>query len=371
MGLEDVVTKAYLQDNEVFADVFNYRLFDGEPVIRPEELREMDSTRITFLPDKSAEKGDPEGTGSGNGGKQQKRKTNRRLNNEQEQILYHDLLKNTIIRRDENAIYQLRLGLEPQTRVNYAMPVRNQMYDAAEYYHQVDQITRAHKRKRDYSGLKSGEYISGFHRDDYLIPVFTLTVYFGAEPWDGPRSLHEMMRIKDPEILKLIPDYRIHLIEPAGLEKEELLKFQSSFREVMGYIKYSQNAEELIRYTKDNPRMNMDISAARVIAAMTKTEIPYEEETEGKINVCKAIDDLKAQAKAAGITEGRASGLEEGRIEGKAAGLAEGRASGICEGVEKGKIIMLAELVRDNVLTVTEAAKRADMSPEEFMKLCG
>ena len=357
MGLEDAVTKAYLQDNEVFADVFNYRLFDGEPVIRPEELREMDSTRIIFLSDKSREKNDPEGTGNGNGEKQKKR--NRRLNNEQEQILYHDLLKNTIIRRDENAIYQLRLGLEPQTRVNYAMPVRNQMYDAAEYYHQVDQITRAHKRNRDYSGLKSGEYISGFYKDDYLIPVFTLTVYFGAEPWDGPRSLHEMMRISDPEILKLIPDYRIHLIEPAGLEKEELLKFQSSFREVMGYIKYSQNAEELIRYTKDNPRMNMDISAARVIAAMTKTEIPYEEETEGKINVCKAIDDLKAQAKAAGITEGRASGL----VEGKTAGLAEGKAVG--------KMEALTELVKNRKISAMDAAQCAGISVEEFMKLCG
>ena len=347
MGVEDAVTKAYLQDNEVFADVFNYRLFDGEPVIRPEELREMDSTQIIFLPDKSAETGDPEETGSGNGGKQKKQKRNRRLNNEQEKVLYHDLLRNTIIRRDENAIYQLRLGLEPQTRVNSAMPVRNQMYDAAEYYHQVDQITRAHKRNRDYSGLKSGEYISGFYKDDYLIPVFTLTVYFGAEPWDGPRSLHEMMRVKDPEILKLIPDYRLHLIEPAGLEKEELLKFQSSFREVMGYIKYSQNAEELIRYTKDNPRMNMDKSAARVIAAMTKTEIPYEEETEGKINMCKAIDDMKTQA------------LEEG----KTAGLAEGKAVG--------KMEALTELVKNRKITAMDAAQCAGISVEEFMKMCG
>ena len=351
MGKEDAVTRDYLQDNEVFADVFNYRLFDGEPVIRPEELRELDPSQIIFLPDKSGEKDDPEETGSGNSGKQQNQKQNRRLKNEKDQSLYRDLLKNTLIRRDENAIYQLRLGLELQTGVNYAMPVRNQMYDAAEYYHQADRIMKAHKRNRDHSGLNSGEYVSGFHRDDYLIPVFTLTVYFGAEPWDGPRSLHEMMRIKDPEVLKMIPDYRIHLIEPAGLEKEELLKFQSSFREVMGYIKYSQNAEELIRYTKDNPRMNMDISAARVIAAMTKTEIPYEEEKEGKINVCKAIDDMRAQAKE----EGRVSGIEEGRV----------------SGLVEGKIQTLTELVQNGKLTVMDAAMCAGMSTEEFTKLCG
>ena len=61
-----------------------------------------------------------------------------------------------------------------------------------------------------------------------------------AEEWDGPLSLHEMMSIRDMEILSYVENYRIHLIDPAKLTEEELNKFSTSMREVMGYIKYSK-----------------------------------------------------------------------------------------------------------------------------------
>ena len=100
--------------------------------------------------------------------------------------------------------------------------------------------------------------------------------------------------------------------------------------------------------------MNMDISAARVISAMTNTPIPQKEEKEEKVNMCKAIDDMLAQAEA----------------EGKAAGLAEGRAAGFAEGEVKGTIQTLTALVQDGILTAMDAAKRAGMSVEEFQKMC-
>lgn len=48
------------------------------------------------------------------------------------------------------------------------------------------------------------------------------------------------------------------------------------------------------------------------------------------------------------------------------AGRAEGRAEGRTEGIAEGKISTLIGLVRDNLLTVAEAAKRAEMSVSEF-----
>ena len=92
--------------------------------------------------------------------------------------------------------------------------------------------------------------------------------------------------------------------------------------------------------------MNMDIFAARVISAMTNTPMPRMEEKEEKVNMCKAIDDMVAQAKA----------------EGKSAGLAEGEV--------KGTIQTLTALVHDGILTVMDAAKRAGMSVEDFQKMC-
>ena len=210
----------------------------------------------------------------------------------------------------------MRLGTELQTHVHYAMPVRNQLYDAIEYYNQMEETALRHRTEgteRKDAGEDSGAFLSGFRREDRLIPVFTLTVYFGPEPWEGPLSLHDMMEVRDPEVLKNIPDYRIQLIEPAGLSRSDMEKFRSSFREVMGCIKYSEGEKALEEFMKDNPRMNMDIRAARVIGTMTGTDIEYSEEKEGKINMCKAIEDMMRYSEEKGLEKGKTEGQKEER----------------------------------------------------------
>ena len=49
IGAADTVTKAYIRKNEVFADAFNYFMYDGEQKIRLEQLRELDTTEIAIL----------------------------------------------------------------------------------------------------------------------------------------------------------------------------------------------------------------------------------------------------------------------------------------------------------------------------------
>ena len=49
IGAADAVTKAYIRKNEVFADTFNYFMYDGEQKIQPEHLRELDTTEIAIL----------------------------------------------------------------------------------------------------------------------------------------------------------------------------------------------------------------------------------------------------------------------------------------------------------------------------------
>lgn len=46
MAEKDIVTKDYIKDTEVFADAFNYLIFDGKPVINPSKLHEMDPVEI-------------------------------------------------------------------------------------------------------------------------------------------------------------------------------------------------------------------------------------------------------------------------------------------------------------------------------------
>ncbi len=49
MGMLDILTKSYLSDNQVFADAFNFLLFDGQMKVDPTQLKELDTTEL-FLP---------------------------------------------------------------------------------------------------------------------------------------------------------------------------------------------------------------------------------------------------------------------------------------------------------------------------------
>ena len=48
MGMADTVTKEYIRSNEVFADAFNYLIYDGEQVVKPALLQELDTTEIAI-----------------------------------------------------------------------------------------------------------------------------------------------------------------------------------------------------------------------------------------------------------------------------------------------------------------------------------
>ena len=50
---KDVPTVKYLKDNYIFADVFNYYMYNGKQVLKPEMLNEKDPKEITLLQGKN------------------------------------------------------------------------------------------------------------------------------------------------------------------------------------------------------------------------------------------------------------------------------------------------------------------------------
>lgn len=235
---------------------------------------------------------------------------------------------------DENADYLL-LGIENQTEIHYAMPVRNMIYDALQYGNQVAAIAAQNVKEK--KAPTRAEFLSGFYKADKLGPVITLVLHFGVDPWDGATSLHEMMDFPLEEMRTFIQDYKIHLIDPAALEPDELEKFSTSLREVLGCIKYSKDKEKLSSFIRNNTRMMLEINAARVIQAITNITLDLSEEVE-EVDMCKAIDDM----------------MQDSREEGKA----EGRTEGI--------LFALTGLVRDGVLSIKDAAFRANMTESAF-----
>lgn len=206
MGLADVVTKEYMRKPDVFADAFNYLLYDGRQVIKPSELKELDTAEIMYTFGKDMSK---KATGV------QK---------------FRDVLKYITVMSGEKASYIL-LGLENQTDIHYAMPVKNMVYDAMQYARQVSEISAAHRRNKDAGKVSGAEFLSGFYREDRLQPVITLVVHFGADPWDGPTSLHEMFSVEDDVIRRYAQDYRVHLIDPCRILQEDFVSV----------IKFSEN----------------------------------------------------------------------------------------------------------------------------------
>lgn len=308
MGAADTVTKAYMKENTVFADAFNYLLYRGRAVVDPTQLQELDTTEIALPFGAQDEDGKPQ---------------------EDAVQKYRDVLKSAVIKEDGEAAYIL-LGIENQTDIHYAMPVRNAVYDALQYGRQVADIAKKHRREDASSKAHSrGEYLSGFYKDDRLTPVITLVLHFGANEWNGPLSLHEMMNVKNRELLRFVQDYQVHLIDPARLSEEELAKFSTSLREVMGYIKYSKDKKKLSEFLKENPRMLIEANAARVIKAVTNTPLDIPEDAE-VVDMCKAVEDMMNESKT------------------------------------KGAVEVLVGLVKDGVLSIREAASRARMTESAF-----
>ena len=100
------------------------------------------------------------------------------------------------------------------------------------------------------------------------------------------------------------------VIDPAKLTEEQLDQFSTSLKEVMGYIKYSKNKEQLLKFLQTDTHRSIEMNAVRVIKTITNTPIEVSEEEE-EIEMCKAIEDLIAESEARGRAEGEVKGMIE------------------------------------------------------------
>lgn len=136
------------------------------------------------------------------------------------------------------------------------------------------------------------------------------------------------------------------MIDPAGIDSDEMDKFHTSLREVLSYIKYSKDADKLAEYMNHNQRMeHLEVGAAQVIKEVTNTKFQIPKGME-EVNMCEAIEVLMNRRE----TEGIRQGFEQG----------------ISQGMAQGKLSILKDLVEDGTLTMEAAAGKVNMSVKEF-----
>ena len=289
MGRIDTETKAFMSNPSRFADAFNYLIYGGKPVIDPNELKPLDTTEIAI----------PYGNDARVPGQK-----------------YRDVLKLVSIMQDDEAIYAV-LGVENQAMIHYAMPVKDMLYDALNYAQQVSEAKKTYSKDDQ---LTKEEFLSGFRKEDKLMPVITLVIYF-------------------------------NLIAPMQVPDEDFEKFSTDFRDVMQFIKCSKDEMKLSQLTERNERFSqMNPETAELIILLTDSKLKLTVK-EGTVDMCQAIQQMREHSEAAGIAKGK--------VEGKAEGIAEGRMKAY------------SEMVADGTIDIHLAARKLNMTVEEFVKKTG
>ena len=110
-----------------------------------------------------------------------------------------------------------------------------------------------------------------------------------------------------------VEDYKMHLFEPCAVKEEALDKFKTELKDVIAYVKYSKNTEELKEYNDKN-KPDLTKSTVTLINELTNSNYVFNDGKE-RLDMCEAFEGL--------IEEGWAKGIEEGRVEGMAEKEAE------------------------------------------------
>lgn len=192
----DQVEKILEDYPDVFADIVNVLIYGGEERVNPAEL--VDGPTASHF--KAAE---------GN-------------------VAQKD--RDVIKKNARDGITYAVFGLENQTATNYVMPIRVLGYDYAAYEKMVRDIKANNKAKKH-----EAPYSEEIWPDQKVLPVVTLVLYFGTEPWKGPTTLYETMDIPE-ELRPYVSDYKMNLIQVAFLEEDVISKFKSDFQIVAEFF---------------------------------------------------------------------------------------------------------------------------------------
>lgn len=183
---------------------------------------------------------------------------------------------------------------------------------ALEYDRQMKELRRrnAASCKAKQGKGSAGEYLYKVRKIDRIRPVSTLIIYWGSEPWDGPRSLHEILDFSGMAedmvqgLKKLIPEYPLHILDLN--ETNDYSGFCTPLRTVFELYARRSDKQQFLEYVKEHEECrHLDVETHEVIkqlmgASKLRSLQDKTEEEEEEQDMWKAIEDL--------IEEGRQTG---------------------------------------------------------------
>ena len=279
MGRADVAMREFWGKEEHFADLFNAALFHGRQVLRPEELATEDSILSVNVTAKN--------------GKKTKR--------------YMETLQyaTDVIKKQFHGVEFVLFTIQNQMKVDYSMPVREMLNQAVIYMRECRML--AGQNEASGERLTYEERFS-VRKEDRIHGVIGLTVYYGEKPWDGPRSLHEMLADMPEEMRMLVSDFSLNLVEIVDSDR---LKFRNPKVEQVFTLSRNIYQKKIDRETFAS--VHSDV--AEMVGAIVNSEqiIKMAKRNEGgEINMCNALEEMMSEREEKGKEIGKEIGQQQG-----------------------------------------------------------
>lgn len=246
MGAKDITEKILEDYNEVFADIVNVLVFNGEKRVTPDSLQST-STHSMY-------------------------KADTRKLHEQER----DISK---IWSPGNVKFAL-CGIENQTKDEERMPLRIAGYEGSSYRSQLE--------------------------EGKIVPVITIILYYGTRHWNQPMSIKDLIDI--PEGMEdYVNDTKIHVFEISWLTQEQIDMFESDFKIVANFFVEKRKNKDYIPDDKTEIKhvdevlkllsvMTGDNRYETILVSPSKKEV---------MTMCEVAERLEQKGRAEGRVEGR------------------------------------------------------------------
>ena len=250
MAEKDITEKLLTDIDEVFADIYNSLCFNGENIIKPDDLSNASVTSAF-------------------------------ISNDVTRGLISDVSK---IYKNSNLTLAL-LNIENQSTEDRDMPFRIIGYEGAKYNSQL-------------IGGSNARYA-----------VATLVLNFNTKKrWSTPKSIKESLKNKYPiELDEYINDYKVNVIDVAFMDKEDIEKLNSDFKAVAKYYYLKRNNIENLEELGDC-NLKYPVQTFATMKALTgdsRFETAYNDYVETHkddkgVTMEKILDDLINKGKSEG-----------------------------------------------------------------------
>lgn len=235
----DPLAKEFFRDDEIFADLVNGLLFNGKEIVSESSVRDGDTDSSSSLNEKSIER-------------------------------RGDITKIVTVKDKEFVV-----RVENQQKPDRSMPIRNGEYTMLYY----DRLIKEKKK---------------------LVPVYTLTLYYGEREWRFPRKISHMVNMPY-DMEEPLQDWDARVIDLKHVDyrlfrNEELRTFIIILQRLYRF-KSIESLSDL------HPTRRVALLAAVVTGSEELKENIRNQEGE-RIDMCKAIDEFVKEKVAIGMQQG-------------------------------------------------------------------